>query len=78
MDLYSNFLFKNTAIELSSYNSQGNIVCTKSKFVGTLTMLPSIPYCPYPFSWNIYVNARRGAIKCSSILFKIRTNLKFN
>jgi hypothetical protein len=67
MDLYSNFLFKNTTIELSSYCNQGNIVCIKSKFVGTLTMLPCIPYCPYLFSWNIHANARHGAIICSSI-----------
>jgi hypothetical protein len=77
MDLYSNFLFKNTTIELSSYNNQGNIVCTKFKFVGTLIMFLCIPYCPYLFSWNICANARRGAIKHSSILFKIGTNLKF-
>jgi hypothetical protein len=36
MDLYSNFLFKNITIELSSYGNQGNIICTKFKFVGTL------------------------------------------
>ncbi len=58
--------------------SESNTVCTKSKFVGTLTMLPCIPYCPYLFSWNIYADARRGAIKPSSILFKIGTNLKFD
>jgi hypothetical protein len=78
MDLYSNFFFKNIAIELSLYNNQGNIICTKSKFVGKLTMFPCIPYCPNPFNWNICVNAKHGVIKRSSILFKIGTNLKFD
>jgi hypothetical protein len=78
MDFYSNFLLKNTTIELLSHGNQGNIVCTKFKFVGTFTMFPCIPYYPYLFSWNICVNAKRGAIKRSSILFKIGTYLKFN
>jgi hypothetical protein len=69
MDLYSNFLFKNTKIELSSYGNRGNIICIKSKFVGRLTMFPCISYCLYPFSWNICANAKHDAIKYSSILF---------
>jgi hypothetical protein len=60
------------------YNIQNNIVYTKFKFVKTLTMLPCIPHCQYLFSWSICVNARRGVIKHSSILFNIETNLKFN
>jgi hypothetical protein len=50
---------------MSSYDIQGNIVCTKFKFVGTLTMFPCIPYCPYPFNQNICVNVKCGAIKRS-------------
>jgi hypothetical protein len=78
MDLYSNFIFKNIAIELSSYDNWCNIVYIKSKFVGTLTMLPCIPYCQYLSSWNNCANARHGANKHSSILLKVGRNLKFD
>jgi hypothetical protein len=58
---------------MSSYDIQGNIVCTKFEFFETLTMIPCIQYCPYPFIFvneniqNICVNAICGEIKHSFI-----------
>ncbi len=78
IDLYSDFVFKSTTIEQSSHGNQTNIVCTEFTFVGILTILPCIPYFPYPFNWNICAKAKGGVIKCSSIFFNIDIDCKFN
>ncbi len=47
----------------------------KFKFVGMFTMLRCIPNCPYLCNWKIYANARHGVMKCSFILFTIKTKV---
>jgi hypothetical protein len=70
--LYFDFPFEKIKIEESSYGIPSNTFWINFKFVGKFMMLPCIPYCPYLHNWKICANARRGAIKHSSIFFNIK------
>jgi hypothetical protein len=68
-------VFKNAQIEKSWYDICGNTFCMKLNFFGMFTMLRCIPNCPYLCNCKIYANARHGVMKCSFILFNIKTKV---